>query len=853
MAEQPRVSRNNRRHTRATKAVCDTIEFSMIRLSAFITVLISGAVLVSQPSPPERVGPLADGGFLLNSGWRISPAGKQVTLDTFPMSSALSPDGRYLLVLNGGYNPPSISVLDTENVREVSRVPVADAWMGLAFSPKGDRVYVGGGSKASVFEFALHEGTLEPARTFAVVAEEKRTNRDFIGDVALTPDGRLIYAADLYHDSLVVINPQSGRVIDRVKTGRRPYRILFAPDGKLFYVSSWTDGSVGQYQTQDGSLVATARVAPHPTDMLWLDGKNEPAEGEAKWVARLFVAAANTNSVYTFGVSESNELHLIESINVAMTPRQPLGMTPSALTLEPERKRLYVVCSDANAVAVVDVSQDHGDVLGFIPTGWYPTAARVLADGRLAVLNGRGAGSHANPQGPNPTSHPEPAQTGTVGVQYVARLQTGSASFIDRITVAQLRDYTKTVLDNSPYRDTRLDDAGTANSGPIPNHPGTKSPIEHVLYIVKENRTYDQVLGDMKEGNGDASLVLFGEQATPNEHKIAREFVLLDNFYVNSDVSADGHNWSTAAIAPDYVQKMWPNSYAKRRNLYDYEGQEATATPPAGYLWTNAAAAEVSMRNYGYFVTNVTQAAVGAQVGTVRDPVLRKVTNLRYRGFDLDYPDVERAKVFLQDLAEFESKGEMPRLLFMRLGNDHTAGTTPGKTAPLSMVADNDYALGMIVEGVSHSRFWPTTAIFVVEDDAQNGPDHVDSHRSPAFLISPYVRRHAVDSTMYNTTSMLRTMELILGLNPMTHFDAGARPMHAAFQAMPDTTPYAAEKPRIALGQRNPAVSATASRSLKLDFTEEDRADDDELNDILWLAVRGSAALPVPARSYFAR
>lgn len=822
---------------------------------AVAALVIFGAALVSQPAPPERVGPLAQGGFLLNSGWRLLPAGRQVPLDTFPMSSALSRDGRYLLVLNGGYKPPSISVLDTASAREISRVPVADAWLGLAFSSKGDRVYVGGGSKSSVFEFKFSEGSLQPARTFTIVPEEKRTNRDFIGDVALTPDGRMIYAADLYHDSLVVINPQSGMVIDRVKTGRRPYRILFPPGGKSFLVSSWTDGSVGQYQTSDGSLVANVRVAPHPTDMVWLAGRNEPAEGEQAWIARLFVSAANTNNVYTYGISESNELRVVESINVATSPREPLGMTPSALALATDGKRLYVVCSDANAVAVVDVSQDRSQVLGFVPTGWYPTAARSLPDGRLVVLNGRGGGSLPNPQGPNPTRRPEPVHEGVAAPQYVGRIQTGTASFVDPIGDGQLREYSKTVLSNSPYSDSRLDDAGTANTGPIPNHPGTASPIGHVVYIVKENRTYDQVLGDMKEGNGDPSLVLFGEKITPNQHKIAREFVLLDNFYVNSDVSADGHNWSTAAIAPDYVQKMWPNSYAGRRKLYDYEGQEPTAVPPAGYLWTNAAALDLSVRNYGYFVTNLkTAAADGRQVEAVRDPVLRKVTNLRYRGFDLDYPDVERAKVFLSDLAEFENKGDMPRLIFMRLGNDHTSGTTPGKIAPLSAAADNDYALGMIVEGISHSaKFWPTTAIFILEDDAQNGPDHVDSHRSPAYLISPYVRRHAVDGTMYNTTSMLRTMELVLGLHPMTHFDAGARPMNAAFLAAPELTPYTAEKPRIALDQHNPEVSPTAARSSALDFSQEDRAGDDELNDILWLALRGGPAPPVPTRSYFAR
>jgi YVTN family beta-propeller protein len=629
---------------------------------------------------------------------------------------------------------------------------------------------------------------------------------------------------------------------------------LFQPGGKSFFVTSWTDGSVGHYQTQDGSLIATVRLAPHPTDMVWRAGKNEPAEGEPGWTARLFVAAANTNSVYTVGISQSNEMALVETINVAMTPRQPVGMTPSALALSPDGKRLYVACSDANAVAVVDVSGDRSDVLGFIPTGWYPTAARSLADGRLVVLNGRGVRSFPNLQGPNPTLRPEPVHLGVKAVEYVGRLQTGTASFIDPITDQRLRDYSKTVLANSPYRDARLDDAGTGAAGPIPNHPGVPSPIEHIIYIVKENRTYDQLFGDMKEGNGEASLVLFGEQITPNHHKLAREFVLLDNFYVNSDVSADGHNWSTAAIAPDYIQKMWPNSYAGRRKLYDYEGQEPTALPPAGYLWTNAAAAGVSMRNYGYFVNNRKPPTPdGTQVESVRDPVLRKVTNPRYRGFDLDYPDVERAKVFLRDLAEFESSGQMPRLITMRLGNDHTSGTTPGKIAPLSSVADNDYALGMIVEGVSRTRFWPKTAIFVLEDDAQNGPDHVDSHRSPAFVISPYAKRRAVDSTMYNTTSMLRTIELVLGLNPMTHFDAGARPMHAAFQAVPDASPYAAEKPRIALDERNPAASPTAARSLRLDLSEEDRVDDDELNDILWLAVRGGAVPPAPTRSYFAR
>jgi DNA-binding beta-propeller fold protein YncE len=761
-------------------------------------------------------------------------------LDTLPMSSALSPDGRFLLVLNGGYNPPSISVIGVRETRELARVRLPDAWLGICFSPKGDKVYVGGGSTASIHEMNFSNGALTLARSFPVAPAQKKTERDFIGDVTLSPDGRLLYASDLYHDSVAVVNPQSGVVIERFKTGRRPYRILFHPDGKSFFVTSWSDGTLGHYNVADGSLLSSLRLGAHPTDMVWREGKNDPAEGESGWAARLFVTAANTNNVYTVGVSESKDLKVVEIINAAMTPRQPVGMTPSALALSPDRNRLYIVCSDANAAAVADVSQDRSRVLGFIPTGWYPTAARVVPDGRLVVLNGRGLRSHANPKGPDPTKKAAPLHEGIRSDEYVGSIQRGSASWIDPASDAQIAAYTKTVLANSPYNDAKLD-----RREPLPEG------IRHVIYIVKENRTYDQVFGDMKEGNGDAKLLLFGEEITPNHHKLAREFVLFDNFYVSADVSADGHNWSTAAIASDYIQRLWPNSYAGRRQFYDYEGQEPTAAPPAGYLWTNAAAAGVSLRNYGYFVDNVPNPKPGAiAISGTRDPVLQRVTNPRFPGFDLDYPDIERAKVFLEDFASFEKSGELPALSLVRLGNDHTSGTAPGKIAPLSAVADNDYALGMIVESVSRSRFWTSTAIFVLEDDAQNGADHVDSHRSPAFVISAFSKRKFVDSTMYNTTSMLRTMEIILGLRPMTHFDAGARVMTAAFQSAPDPAPYTAEKPRIPLDRRNPAVSATSARSARMNFAREDAIDDDELNDILWRAIRKDEP-PAPVRSVF--
>jgi len=802
------------------------------------------ALLSSQPGPREQVGPLPGGAFLLNSGWRLDPVGKQIPLDTLPMSSALSPDAKYLLVLNGGWRPPSISVIDTTTGAVLGKTAVADGWLGLTFTPKGDFVYVGGGSRASIFEFAFANGRLTPARTFEVTPKDKRSRQDFVGDVALSPDGHLLYAANLYQDSISVVNPQSGMVIGNYKTGRRPYRILFHPDGKSFFVTHWADGQVGHYDTASGNLISSVRIGAHASDMVWRKGTPEAAEGQLAYTARIFVAAASTNNVYAVGVTTAKELSLVERINVAMTPRQPLGMTPSGLGLSSDGNRLFVACSDANAAAVVDVSQERSRVEGFIPTGWYPTAVRSLPSGTLVVLNGKGVRSYPNSRnGPNPTKQSEIVEVGEppVAPGYVARIQTGTASWIAPFTPEQLEDWSKAALSNSPYRDSKLDE-----ESPLPK-------IDHVIYIVKENRSYDQVLGDMKEGNGDASLTLFGESVTPNLHALAREFVLLDNFYVNSDVSADGHAWSTAAIAPDYTQKMWPNKYANRRTTYDFEESDPLSVPPAGYLWSNAAAAGVSVRNFGYTVNNKAGAAMGAeQITGVRDPVLAKATNPYYRGFDLNYPDVERARTFLAELAEYGKTGVMPRLIVMRLGNDHTSGTAAGKIAPLSAAADNDLAVGMLVEGVSKSPFWQGTAIFILEDDAQNGPDHVDSHRSPAFVISPWVKHHAVDSTMYNTTSMLRTIEFLLGLHPMTHFDAGARPMTAAFQNRPDPAPFVAEKPRRSLTETNPAATPAAARAALMDFDEADRNNDDELNDILWRAIRKDAP-PPPVRSYFGK
>ena len=694
-----------------------------------LTILLASLPLMAQ-----------DGGTLLNSGWRLRPAGIETPLSTLPMSAAVSPDGKYVLVLNGGLEPPSISVLEAATGKELGRTPVADAWLGLAFSPQGDHVYVGGGSEAAVFEFNFSAGALVPARTFAVVPKDKRTVRDFIGDVTFDPAGHLLYAADLFRDSIVVINPQSGTVTERFATGRRPYRILFHPDGKSLFVSSWADGAVYHHETANGALIDKIRLGAHPTDMVWRAGQpayEVPAD-KPSWVARLFVAAANTNNVYVVGVTEAQDLAVIETINVSMTAWQPAGMTPSALALTPDGRRLYIACSDANAVAVADVSQAFSRPMGFIPSGRYPTAVRVLAGNRLVVLNGL----------------------------------SNSASFLGAPDEEQLAGYSETVLENSPYRDTMLEDAGTGAGSPIPARPGDPSPIAHVVYIVTE-------------GGADRT-----EQAAPNRAKLAREFAGLDNFHALGDGFAAGQSWSTAAIAADFVQKMAPNRTRLHMDDGEFEGTEPAAVPPSGYLWTNAGMAGLTLRNYGYFVSNrpANEVAGGIQIQAVRDPVLNKGTDPQYRGFDPAYPDMDRARAFLADLADFEKAAKMPQLMILRLANDRgSAG-----------VADNDAALGRIVEGITHSSFWPSTAIFVVDAGGKN--------RLPALVVSPYVKRGAPDHTAYSTLSVLRTIELILGLRPITTFDAGAPPLAPIFQKDPDPRPYQAAPPAPGL----PAPRASA-------------------------------------------
>ena len=387
----------------------------------------------------------------------------------------------------------------------------------------------------------------------------------------------------------------------------------------------------------------------------------------------------------------------------------------------------------------------------------------------------------------------------------------------------------------------------------VPRMAGASTPLDHVIYVIKENRTYDQVLGDLPQGNGDPALCLFPEKITPNHHALAREFVLLDNFYANAEVSASGHEWSMGAYATEFVEKDWPISYRGGPTKFKYpsEGRFAAAVPANGYLWDRAAAAGISYRSYGEFTTN---GRTPADPVTTTIPALRGHIDEHYRGWDLGYPDARRADRFIAELHRFDAAGEMPRLQIVRLPSDHTEGTRPGSRTPRAMVADNDLALGRLVEAVSRSRFWPRTVIFVVEDDAQNGPDHVDAHRTVALVISPYVRRGAVDCTPYTTCSMLHTIELLLGLAPMSLFDEAAAPMRRTFCDQPDLTPYTARPAGVNLEERNTANSPLAAISLGLDFSKEDAADEQALNRAVWASVRGAGSImPAPVHAAFVR
>jgi hypothetical protein len=523
---------------------------------------------------------------------------------------------------------------------------------------------------------------------------------------------------------------------------------------------------------------------------------------------------------------------------------------PWTCLVDERRKRLYVSLWAQAAVAVIDTAE--WKLLARIAVEDHPNEMVMSPDGtRLFVANGKGVISDSNRNGPRPGYDPDAPTP-----DYIGGLFDGTVSLIDLPDAddfeRRMRSWTARAFACRPPRAETVFSADELEGHPIPVLEGTTSPITHVLYVIKENRTYDQVLGDMPEGRGDPTLCLFPENVTPNHHALAREFVLLDNFYVESEVSADGHEWTMGAYATDFVERHWPLSHGhnkRKKFTYPSEGHFEIARPAGGYLWDRAIAAGVSFRSYGEWVAN---GPTPDAPGTPKAKALEGLIDPLYQSFDQEYSDLKRADRFIAELSRFEALGEMPRLQVVRLPNDHTSGTTPGSLTPTAFVAENDLALGRVVEAVSRSKFWPTTAIFVVEDDAQNGSDHIDAHRTVALVISPWAQHGTVDSSLYSTSSMLRTIELILGLEPMSQFDAAALPMVRSFAKRAEASAYRCRPATVPLDARNAATAWGAAASLVVDFSKEDAADDLLLNEIVWRSVRGAAApMPPPRRAAF--
>ena len=803
-----------------------------------------------EQEPTEAADPVT-----LPGGWKLQPAGISMALGSFPENLARHPGGHWLAVMHGGLGEHTVSIIDLKSYVVVDQKELPHSFYGLTFDRAGDHLYVSGGEDGLVARFGFAAGKLveqspcplgvklAPKRTekhaAQKVKEQKRGEEVLVGGLALDEDAGYLYAALTFGDALVR-SPLKGKgQPERLQFDKEsfPYALLLDKARHRLFVSLWGKGAIAVVDLPSFQLAARWGVGSHPTEMLL-----SPDGG------RLYVASSNTTGVDILDTASGK---VDERLNAALYAEAPVGNTPSSIALTEDGEMLLVANSAANNLALFNVKTPTKAVpLGFIPTGWYPTVVRWdQASRRIFVANGKGGGSLPNPKAPGPL---EPRNKDTYA-QYIGLLIKGSLNIIDFPDPRRMQAYTRSAFTLSPLRaDQSVVVRGGAERGsPIPDKVGGSSPIKHVVYIIKENRTYDQVLGDLPEGNGDAKLCLFPEKVTPNHHALAREFVLLDNFYADGEISATGHEWSMAAYATDFVEKMWPLNYRGSTVVsYPAEGTyDAIARSAGGYLWNRALKHNVSFINLGEWTTNGDKPSDPA---TPSVPELAGHIDPLYRNFDLRYADVDRAKRFGQDLATWEGKNEMPQLVIIRLPNDHTAGARAGFHTPEALLADNDLALGQIIEAISHSTFWKDTVVFVVEDDAQNGPDHVDAHRTVALVVSPWTKRRALDHSMYSTTSLLRTMELILGFEPMSQFDAAATPMYNSFQATPDLTPYQHCEPGSNRNAMNPATGPGADRSAAMDFSKEDQNDDISFNEVIWRAVRGAdAVMPAPIHAAF--
>ncbi|AEI47003.1 alkaline phosphatase family protein [Runella slithyformis] len=770
----------------------------------------------------------------LPNGWSLTPAGsKSLSLNDLPLNLVVSSSGKYAAVTNNGQKTHSITLIDVATQQMLDDAIVAKAYYGLTFSADEKTLYASGGNDNKILVFQLQNNKLKADGEIVL----GKPWPEKIGPVGLCLDEaqQKMFVVTKENNSLYVCDLKTRKVLKNISLGFKGYACQLSQDKKQLFVSLWEGSGVRILNAETLQTIVDIPTAKNPNDLLQTrDGKF------------LYVACGNDNTVMLIDLTKNQ---VVETLNASLYPNAPVGSTPNALALTADESKLLIANADNNCLAIFDVAEKgKSRSLGFVPTGWYPTSLKVIND-QIWVTNGKGYSSAANPKGPNPNRSKSPQYKGANAeanrdeTEYIGGLFKGTLSIIDMPDEAILGVYSKLVYENTPYTKTKETLSEGEAGNPIPMRVGDKSPIKYVFYIIKENRTYDQILGDMKEGNGDAALCLFPEKVTPNQHALAREFVLLDNFYVDAEVSADGHNWSSAAYANDYVEKNWVTSYGGRGGTYDYEGQKEIAHPRDGFIWDHCKRAGISYRSYGWFVD-----------GKPNIPVLEGHYAPNFKGYDLGYMDVDREKAWEKDFDELVKNNAVPRLSTVRMGNDHTSGARVGYPTPDAAVADNDLAVGRFVEHLSKSPIWKESVVFILEDDAQNGPDHVDAHRSIAFVAGGYVKRGFVDHTMYSTSGMLRTMELILGLKPMSQYDAAAVPMWRCFQKTPDMTPFQAKQPGVDLNEKNVAANYNHRRTLQFDLSKPDAIDDLIFSEIVWQTVRGEKSkMPAPVRGAFVK
>ncbi|MFQ5446573.1 MAG: bifunctional YncE family protein/alkaline phosphatase family protein [Saprospiraceae bacterium] len=772
------------------------------------------------------------GRIRLPNGWDLTPVGEHLPLGDLPLNIAVSPSQKLLAVTNNGQSDQSVMLIDAGNQKLLDSVVMGKCWLGLAFGGDGKTLYAAGGNDNWIVRFVIEKMKLVAKDT--LVLGKPWPERISPAGLALDDTRHLLYVVTKDNNSLYVVDLVSKKVTGRFPLGAEGYTCLLSPGRKMLYISCWGCDKIQLFDTEKQQMNGSIPVGDNPNDLCLSPSGSH-----------LFVANANDNSV---SVIDLQRRKVVETLNTALYPDAPNGSTPNSVALSGDGETLYVANADNNCLGVFDVSNPgFSKSKGFIPTGWYPTSVRV-ANRKIYVANGKGFSSFANPDGPNPSRKTEEVvyQKGNLKKakkeQYIGGLFRGTLSIIPEPEPEQLAVFSQAVYKNTPYQKEKETVTEGEPGNPIPSRTGDPSPIKYVFYILKENRTYDQVLGDIAEGNGDTSLVLFGENITPNQHALAKEFVLLDNFYVNGEVSADGHNWSTAAYATDYLEKNWVTSYGGRGGGYDAEGTREIANNKNGFIWNMAKKYGVSYRTYGEFADDYTP----------NIPVLEEHFCPYYTSWNESVRDTSRFYQWKQDFDSLLAIGRVPQLNTLRFINDHTQGLSRGKPTVFAHVADNDLAVGLFIEYLSHSPIWSETAIFIVEDDAQNGPDHVDAHRTTAYVAGGFVKRGFIDHTMYSTSSMLHTIELILGLPPMSQYDAAATPMWRCFTTEADMTPFRPRPCQVDLTEVNVAVNEYSRMSESFDFTMEDRAPDEAFNEVLWFAVKGrSSPCPPPVHAAF--